>query len=203
MNKDHSDLRKEEIINACEILYDKYHFKDITIKLISEQTTFSRPSIYNYFETKEEIFLALFKREYEKWTKEIKEIIAKNNSLTKEDFAVKLARTVANRERLLKLLSMNMYDLEENSRLERLKDFKESYKEAIEAVKDCLAKFFKELTEQDKDEFVYSFFPFMFGIYPYAVVTEKQKRTMTEVGISYKYHSIYELAYLGIKKLLK
>lgn len=203
MNKEHSDLRKEEIINACEILYDKYHFKDITIKLISEQTTFSRPSIYNYFETKEEIFLALFKREYEKWTKEIKEIIAKNNSLTKEEFAVKLARTVANRERLLKLLSMNMYDLEENSRLERLKDFKESYKEAIEAVKDCLTKFFKELTEQDKDEFVYSFFPFMFGIYPYAVVTEKQKRAMTEVGISYKYHSIYELAYLGIKKLLK
>ena len=57
---EHSDLRKEEIIKACTDLYDKYNFKDITIKLISEQTTFSRPSIYNYFETKEEIFLALF-----------------------------------------------------------------------------------------------------------------------------------------------
>ena len=31
VQKEHSDLRKEEIITACEMLYDKYHFKDITI----------------------------------------------------------------------------------------------------------------------------------------------------------------------------
>ena len=80
----HSDLRKEEIINACKELYDQYHFKDITIKLISEQTTCSRPSIYNYFETKEEIFLALFQQEYEKWKIELDEIREKNDTLTKD-----------------------------------------------------------------------------------------------------------------------
>lgn len=30
-------------------------FKDITLKDISRETTFSRTSIYNYFQTKEEI----------------------------------------------------------------------------------------------------------------------------------------------------
>lgn len=67
MQNDHSDLRKEKILDACKNLYDEYNFKEITIKLISEKTTFSRPSIYNYFETKEEIFLELFKREYDSW----------------------------------------------------------------------------------------------------------------------------------------
>ena len=58
--------RREEIINACEHLYQTMSFKDITLKDISKETTFSRPTIYNYFQTKEEIFLALFEREYER-----------------------------------------------------------------------------------------------------------------------------------------
>ncbi len=197
----HSDLRKEEIINACKELYDQYHFKDITIKLISEQTTCSRPSIYNYFETKEEIFLALFQQEYEKWKIELDEIREKNDTLTKDQFAKLLAHTIENKERLLKLLSMNMYDLEENSRLERLIEFKEAYGSAVHSVKLCLHKFFK-MSEEDSISFLYSFFPLMFGIYPYAVVTKKQKEAMKKAHIDYKYYSIYELAYMGIKKLL-
>ena len=51
-------------------------------------------------------------------------------------------------------------------------------------------------------EFIYSFFPFMFGIYPYASVTKKQKQAMKEAGIKYKYFTIYEIAYMGIRKLL-
>ena len=55
--------RREEIINACEQLYQTTSFREITLKEIGKITSFSRPTIYNYFETKEEIFLALFKRE--------------------------------------------------------------------------------------------------------------------------------------------
>ena len=58
MPKESVDFRKEEIINACEKLYETNTFKDITMKSIGEETTFSRTSIYNYFQTKEEIFLA-------------------------------------------------------------------------------------------------------------------------------------------------
>lgn len=202
MSQEHTDLRKDEIITACKDLYDKYQFKDITIKLISEQTTFSRPSIYNYFETKEEIFLALFQREYEEWKDAIDKIRKENATLTKDKFASLLAHTIEEKERLLKLLSMNMYDLEENSRIERLIEFKEAYGNSIKAVKLCLNKFFKEMTEVDTMKFLYSFFSFMFGIYPYAVITKKPKEAMDKVGINYPKYSIYEFAYMGIKKLL-
>ena len=57
-------LKREEIINACEKLYQTMSFREITLKEIGNITSFSRPTIYNYFETKEEIFLALFQREY-------------------------------------------------------------------------------------------------------------------------------------------
>lgn len=193
--------RREEIINACEKLYDKYSFKEITIKLISEHTTFSRPSIYNYFETKEEIFLALFKREYEKWIKEISDINKNNEKLSKDEFSKLFAKSIEKRKRLLKLLSMNMYDLEENSRLERLINFKVSYGKALAIVKESLIKFFN-MKEEETTKFLYSFFPFMFGLYPYSVVTDKQKEAMFKAGIDYKYYSIYDIAYNGIRKLL-
>ncbi len=59
--------RRSEIISACEKLYETVSFKDITLGEISKETSFSRPLIYNYFETKKEIVLALMQREYDLW----------------------------------------------------------------------------------------------------------------------------------------
>ena len=42
----------------------------------------------------------------------------------------------------------------------------------------------------------------MFGIYPYTAVTEKQKAAMEEAGINYVYHSVYELTYGCLIRLL-
>ncbi|WP_253287604.1 TetR/AcrR family transcriptional regulator [Anaerotignum sp. MSJ-24] len=66
-SKELTASRKEEIITACEELYKAMSFKEITIKEIGNATSFTRTSIYNYFQTKEEIFLALLQREYERW----------------------------------------------------------------------------------------------------------------------------------------
>ena len=63
--------RKEEIIDACAKLYETMPFKNITLGEIGAQTTFTRTSIYNYFRTKEEIFLALLEREYKAWIADI------------------------------------------------------------------------------------------------------------------------------------
>lgn len=79
---------------------------------------------------------------------------------------------------LLKIMSMNHYDLEENSRMELLVEFKESYGNAMKAVMALLVKFRKDMNSEKRQEFIYSFFPFMFGIYPYTVVTEKQREAM-------------------------
>ncbi len=202
MSKEIVDLRKEEIINACEKLYENNSFKDITIKSIGEETTFSRTSIYNYFQTKEEIFLALLKREYERWIDDLNEMYEKNSEMEKEVFADKLANTVAKRNNLLKLLSMNMYDMEENSRMEELIEFKKAYGKAIKMVRKCVDKFFENMSDEEKEEFVFLFFPLMFGIYPYAEVTEKQMQAMETADVPFKYLSIYDITYKGIIKLL-
>ena len=197
-----ADERKDEIINACEELYKTKSFKEITLKDISEKTSFSRPSIYNYFQTKEEIFLALLKREYEKWLKDLEEIYIKNDKLEKAEFAKKIAKTIEKREQLLKLLSMNLYDMEENSRMEQLVDFKKSYGESLKTIRKFLDKFFKNMKEEEKEKFIFSFFPLMYGIYPYTRATDKQKEAMNNAEVPFKFLSIYEMAYESIIKLL-
>ena len=196
------DERKDEIINACEELYQTKSFKEITLKDISEKTTFSRPSIYNYFQTKEEIFLALLKREYERWLKDLEDIYTKNDKLEKAEFAKQIAQSIEKRQQLLKLLSMNLYDMESNSRMEQLVDFKKSYGESLKSIKKCLDKFFKNMKEEEKEKFIFSFFPLMYGIYPYTRATDKQKEAMKNAEVPFKFFSIYEMVYESIIKLL-
>ncbi len=187
--------RREEIINACEKLYGTMSFREITLKEIGNMVPFSRPTIYNYFQTKEEIFLALFAREYDRWNEDLTKILEGNESLSREKLSEEVARSLSRRGQLLKLLSMNNYDMESNSRLELLTDFKRSYGASMKLVRKLLEKFRPEMGEEDTESFIYRFFPFMFGIYPYTNVTEKQRTAMQKAGVGYTEHTAYELIF--------
>ena len=113
-----TNARREEILAACRKLYETMSFKEITLKEIGQQTSFTRTSIYNYFETKEEIFLALFQREYELFARELDDLCLSRESLSLEELASELAHALERRPLMLKLLSMNLYDMEANSRME-------------------------------------------------------------------------------------
>ena len=194
--------RREEIINACQRLYQTLSFKEITLKEIGAETSFSRPTIYNYFQTKEEIFLALYEREYDLWNAELEAILAENELLSKAGLAEKIARSLEKREQLLKLLAMNNYDMEANSRPELLVSFKAAYGKSLEIVDKLLQKFCPEMDEAQRLSFRLVFFPFMFGIYPYAAVTEKQRSAMEKAGVDFRYLSIYELTLACLRRLL-
>ena len=105
-----TNARKEEIVNACAVLYETMSFKDITLRDIGDKTSFTRTSIYNYFRTKEEIFLALLKREHDAWITDMKEMIRQNIVMDTEAFAEALSRILEKRSCMLKLMSMNIYD---------------------------------------------------------------------------------------------
>ena len=198
-----TNARKEEIIDACAALYETVGFKDITIREIGERTSFTRTSIYNYFQTKEEIFLALLQREHESWIAELEDLIRQNARLSVEEFADRLAGTLERRECMLKLESMNLYDMEGSSRMENLVAFKRTYGRAMKAVARCLETFFPAMTEQEVREFLYAFFPFLFGVYPYAVPTEKQRRAMALAGVEAARCSIRQLVRVFVLKMLR
>ena len=194
--------RREEIVGACEKLYQTMNFRDITLKEVSKVTSFSRPTIYNYFQTKEEIFLALYEREYDRWNADLEEILKSDRKYSGEKLADLIAGSLERRAQLLKLLSMNNFDMEENSREELLASFKGAYGKSLDNFRRILEKHCAWMTEQDIQQTMYIFFPFMFGIYPYAEVTAKQRQAMTEAEVDYQYQTIYQITYNCLIKLL-
>ena len=198
-----TNARKEEIIQACAVLYETTSFKDITIRDIGEKTSFTRTSIYNYFQTKEEIFLALLQREHEAWVADLKKMIEQNDSMSVETFAKSMAHILERRQCMLKLMSMNIYDMEVNSRLENLVVFKKVYAEAFDTLTRCLKKFFPIMTQEDLQNFLYAFFPFLFGIHPFTSHTEKQLEAMKLAGVEDGDESVYGLVEPFVIRLLK
>ena len=87
--------------------------------------------------------------------------------------------------------------------MENLVAFKTVYAGAMKAVTCCLNKFFPHMTAADIQGFLYAFFPFLFGVYPYTMVTEKQKQAMELARVSYPRYSVYEITKSFAAKLLQ
>ena len=194
--------RKEEIMSACEQLYRTMSFKEITLKEVGEVTSFTRTSIYNYFQTKEEIFLGLFQREYELWCESLECILNSTEMLSREQLADRIAGTLSERELMLKLLAVNLYDMEENSRMDRLVEFKKAYGRSVELMKQIVARFCPEWDDAMRQSVVISCLQFFHGLYPYAHHTEKQEEAMKQAEVLPVQMTVKEFALIGLRKLL-
>ena len=82
-------------------------------------------------------------------------------------------------------------------------EFKVAYGASIKAVDRLLQKFCTDMPDGERQDFIYSFFPFVYGIYPYTRVTDKQREAMEKADVGYVYLSIYQIAYTCAKKLLE
>lgn len=201
ISREESLARRDQIVDACERLYQYQRYHDITLGQIAEGVSFGRANIYNYFQCKDEIFLALLQREYERWILDL-HALADAAPLSDEQLTDGLATSLAARPQLLKLMTMNLYDMEENSRVEKLVEFKEVYARAVDALRDLLVASKNDWDETRIERFVFGFLPFMYGIYPYVFATDKQSEAMAEVGIGLPGLSIHDMSEPVIMALL-
>ena len=189
------------ILCAARALYEQHDLNDISLGDIATLTSLSRPSIYNYFATKEEIFLALLTEEHLCWTESIRGI-APPAVKGRKALAGALACTLEQRELMLRLMTSNLRDMENNSSMEALVDLKRAFRASIEELRSCLAICAPDMDEGAIERFVWSFLPFAYGVYPYTKATPKQLEAMRLAGVDFMQRSVYEVALPGIESLL-
>nr|WP_240187019.1 TetR family transcriptional regulator [Streptococcus lutetiensis] len=202
ISREECQRRREEIIDVAQALYQKMPFKEINVKEIGNRLSFTRTAIYTYFDNKEEIFLALLEREYLKWEEDLQRILEKEK-IGREEFAKEMAASLEKRLTLLKILAVDMASLDAESRMEYLISFKKVYGRSLNLVKRLLEKHFPERSEVSNQQFIFSFFPFLYGVYPYTEVTDKQKEAMSEAKVPYVYMSASEMIENCILTLMK
>ncbi|MGT2907331.1 TetR family transcriptional regulator [Streptococcus dentiloxodontae] len=194
--------RQEEIIDVCAELYQHMSFKEINIKEIGNRISFTRTAIYTYFDNKEEIFLALLEREYLAWEQDLQTMLVQE-SLNREAFAQSMADSLAKRQTMLKILAVDMSSLDCESRMEKLTAFKKVYGRSLSLMADILEKFQLTSGQEETECFIYAFFPFLYGIYPYTTVTEKQIEAMKQANVPYVFLSVEQIVKNNILTLLK
>lgn len=203
ISEQESQARRNEIIDACAALYATESYHDITMTQVASKVSFGRANVYNYFQSKEEILLALFQREYQYWAEDLR-LIGQDSALTTdEQFACALGGTLEKRSHMLKLLAMNLYDMEHNSRLENLTEFKKAYAYAVQTLRDVLMRKKPTWDTNRIDRFLYCFLPFLHGVYPYAFHSEKQLAAMKNAHVEPLEASIQSLVSVCALKLLQ
>ncbi len=72
----------------------------------------------------------------------------------------------------------------------------------MENIRRILLKFRPDMTGRQICDFIYAFFPFMFGIYPYTEVTEKQKKAMEQAGVDFEMMAAKDIVFRFIVNFL-
>lgn len=197
-----TEKRKNEILDACEKIYKTQGFYGVNIKEISTEISLTRPSIYNYFETKEEILLGLLVRKYESWCEALEKIAGLAGNLDRIGLSQHIAHTLEDQETLLRILNMNLFEIELNSRIERLAEFKVQFKRSIAAFCAILHAYKADVTDEECGAFCETFSAFLFGVFPFTKHTEKQNAAMQMAGVYMEEASIYEMVFRCLMKLL-
>jgi AcrR family transcriptional regulator len=67
VSEEHRQRRREEILDAARRCFARYGYEGATVARLEEETGLSRGAIFNYFPTKEAIFIALVERDQERF----------------------------------------------------------------------------------------------------------------------------------------
>ena len=201
ISREESQKRREKIIDVAQELYQERPFQDINIKEIGQRLSFTRTAIYTYFDNKEEIYLALLEREYRLWEQDLQELL-EVVPMDQTQFARSLAQSLDKRLTLLKISAIDMIAIDAKSRLDCLISFKRVYGRALDLVGQLLERHFPERTAEDNRSFVFAFFPFLYGVYPYTSVTDKQRQAMEVAQVPYHYMTVAEMIENCILRLL-
>jgi TetR/AcrR family transcriptional regulator len=116
------ESRKDAILATAQKLFCEEPFAEITMSTIATGAGLAKGTLYLYFRTREEIFLALFARELRAWLASFK---AANDELTSPDAALDwIAASLADRRELLRLGALLHSVLELNLSTDAARTFK-------------------------------------------------------------------------------
>lgn len=192
--------RQNEIITAAKELYSEKGFEGVHFKAISEKTSFSRPTIYNYYKTKEEVLLDVLKNEYLKWGEVLK---AKTETISPDELCAFLPYSLKNRDIFLKLLSVDYTSVETGCTEEKLTEYKTAIQPVFSAFRTLTDKCFPNSKEKDKDLFNLLFFSLLGGLYSQLNLSEKQLNALRKANPNAIPPDYYETFYRALVTITK
>ncbi len=181
-SKERVQTIKSDMIKAAEKLYKAHGYEYVNLLNISKLTHLSRPAIYNYYHSKEEIFLDILLREYNDFGAALKKKLT-TKKLSKDEIATQIAEIILKHLYLLEFISSYENNIEENSTIEHMKVYRDEWDAGFyKSFMEALTFQFPEASQTEKDNFVDLFIASLYGIYPIICPSEERVAAMKERG---------------------
>ena len=138
--KEQIENRRQEILCAAEQLFNHGGLDDVTFSHIAKQVSFTRQTIYTYYQTREEVLLDLLGQRLEHFYQSLEAMFPGDELFTREEFCQRLAHHFIEHRETLRLFSLRHTVLEENVRYENLVAFNRIMLQVFPTVKHILRR---------------------------------------------------------------
>jgi len=126
IREDQKLVRRQQILDTAWGLFQEKDYEQVTIIAVAKGTGLAKGTVYLYFKTKEELFLAILSEQFEDWFDEIDSTLQMGNDpLTAPELASLLTGTLEKRPLLTRLFALLHPILERNIKPEAALQFKQ------------------------------------------------------------------------------
>lgn len=127
--------RRQVILDQALELFRTTAYQEISIAAVAKKAGIAKGTVYLYFQTKEELFLALQAQQFEQWFDDIDQHLlnwqAAGQSCSIPDLVRVVARTLDRRPALTRLIAILHTILEQNIDLPAARQFKQMLRERV------------------------------------------------------------------------
>jgi len=132
MTADQKQLRRASILTVALARFADTPYNELTMDRIAVDAAVAKGTLYLYFRSKEELFLALYEDELARWFDELDASLEKNRRAASFDNVVQLlCDSLKNRPMFLRLIAIVHTVLERNVALTTVRRFKTRMKERL------------------------------------------------------------------------
>ncbi|WP_137626483.1 TetR family transcriptional regulator [Lactiplantibacillus pingfangensis] len=196
-SKEQVEARKHAIILSAAKVYQELGYEGLSFASIASHTDFTRPTIYNYFETKEEILILILINDLAEWCKDFNNQFILNHIYSIKDVGTIWTKCLMQHERMIELHSILFTIIAKNVSSEYLTKFEQASKNARQQMAATLAELFPNASEPALISFTFSALSLALGEFPVAKVSDLNQKNFSfeEIGIDFK-NSYQDAIYL-------
>ncbi len=174
------EARVDEIIEASTEIYDDKKFNGLTFEAISKKINATRPLIYSYFSTKEEILVEILRRDVSSWTKDVKRTFkSKGGKYDVDEVAEKWTKCLMRHMRMVELYSMMHALLGNNVSPDRMEKIRSSISSDQESIVEQMSKVVPGMDHDSSSFFFDAQLSLAIGMFPTYVPKQEGPKDCT------------------------
>lgn len=183
-SEDQIQDRIQEIVDAAASIYNSAGYDGLNFSIISEYTQFTRPNIYKYFKSKDEILLVILMEDFKAFVSALIKSFKINKLYSLYEISEIWADRLIEHERLLELYGILFSTLEKNVSVEALAEFKKELVARYADLTDFTEQLFPNANEDSIRNFIFSQLTVACGIYSMGKLSNTQLEAIKLSGLN-------------------